>query len=132
MHLGPVLEPLLLKYKVDLALFGHLHNYERTYPISGNGQVETEGYRNVDSPVHVVIGGAGDNEGLTDHWEPRSPTATAWSAFHAGDVPSMGWARMTFHNASAMLFEWVLSLSASEDEKVHVLDSFVLTKDRFR
>ena len=70
MHLGPVLEPLLLKYKVDLALFGHLHNYERTYPISGNGQVETEGYRNVDSPVHVVIGGAGDNEGLTDKWEP--------------------------------------------------------------
>ena len=49
-----------------------------------------------------------------------------WSAFHAGDVPSMGWARLTFYNASSLLFEWVLSASA--DEKV--LDSFVLTKDR--
>jgi hypothetical protein len=30
LKLGPVLEPLLLKYRVDLALFGHLHNFERS------------------------------------------------------------------------------------------------------
>ena len=29
--LGPKVEPLLQRYKVDLALFGHLHNYERRH-----------------------------------------------------------------------------------------------------
>lgn len=33
--LGPVLEPLLLKYNVDLFLAGHLHNFERSWPIAG-------------------------------------------------------------------------------------------------
>lgn len=128
--LGPVLEPLLTQYKVDLFLAGHLHNFERTWPIIGSGQVEQYSYNAPRSPVHCVIGGAGDNEGLTNRWEPRSPTNNAWSAFHAGDVPSMGWARMTFYNASAMLFEWVLSASEKDGASDRVLDSFLLTKDR--
>jgi len=126
----PVLEPLFLKHKVDLALFGHLHNFERSWPISGSGKVEQRSYTHAKSPVHVVIGGAGDNEGLTNRWENRStepfPRGNGWSAFHAGSVPSMGWARLTFQNSSWMRLEWVLSASA--DDKV--LDSFVLTKDR--
>jgi hypothetical protein len=128
--LGPVLEPLLIKYEVDLFLAGHLHNFERSWPISGDGRVEQRSYSTPRSPVHCVIGGAGDNEGLTDRWEPRNPTDNAWSAFHAGDVPSMGWARMTFHNASYMLFEWVLSASQEVRAGDRVRDSFVLTKDR--
>ncbi|KAJ9558210.1 hypothetical protein OSB04_012824 [Centaurea solstitialis] len=62
-------EPLLLEYKVDLALFGHVHNYERTCAVykkqcnqiptrDGNG-VDTYNNTNYAAPVHVTIGMAG-------------------------------------------------------------------------
>ncbi|CAM6025197.1 unnamed protein product [Sphagnum balticum] len=64
----PAIEPLLLNGKVDLAVWGHVHNYERTCavykskclasPSNVNG-VDT--YNNTDykAPVHAVIGMAG-------------------------------------------------------------------------
>lgn len=62
-------EPLLLENKVDLVLFGHVHNYERTCSIyqseckamptkDGKG-VDTYDNRNYSAPVHAVIGMAG-------------------------------------------------------------------------
>ncbi|KAI3697485.1 hypothetical protein L6452_30548 [Arctium lappa] len=62
-------EPLLLAYKVDLALFGHVHNYERTcaiyqkqceqIPIKDGNGVDTYNNTNYAAPVHVTIGMAG-------------------------------------------------------------------------
>lgn len=62
-------EPLLLKNKVDLVLFGHVHNYERTcsiyqneckaMPIKDQNGVDTYDNRNYTAPVHVIIGMAG-------------------------------------------------------------------------
>lgn len=62
-------EPLLLKNKVDLALCGHVHNYERTcavfqkdckgMPIKGGDGIDTYDNTNYTAPVHVVIGTAG-------------------------------------------------------------------------
>ncbi|XP_058070286.1 probable inactive purple acid phosphatase 2 [Magnolia sinica] len=62
------LEPLLVKNKVTLALWGHVHRYERFCPmsnytcgdISGNGE---------DLPVHAVIGMAGQD--WQPIWQPR-------------------------------------------------------------
>uniref|UniRef100_A0A166HZH3 Purple acid phosphatase n=1 Tax=Daucus carota subsp. sativus TaxID=79200 RepID=A0A166HZH3_DAUCS len=62
-------EPLLLSNKVDLALFGHVHNYERTCAVyqgeckampkkDGNG-VDTYDNSNYKAPVHAIIGMAG-------------------------------------------------------------------------
>uniref|UniRef100_A0A164VFR4 Purple acid phosphatase n=1 Tax=Daucus carota subsp. sativus TaxID=79200 RepID=A0A164VFR4_DAUCS len=62
-------EPLLLSNKVDLALFGHVHNYERTCAVyqgeckamptkDGNG-IDTYDNTNYQAPVHAVIGMAG-------------------------------------------------------------------------
>ncbi|KAJ4796151.1 Purple acid phosphatase [Rhynchospora pubera] len=62
-------EPLLLKYKVDLVLFGHVHNYERTcaiyqdqcksVPRKGKGGIDTYNNSNYTAPVHVIVGMAG-------------------------------------------------------------------------
>ncbi|RZC75902.1 hypothetical protein C5167_000160 [Papaver somniferum] len=62
-------EPLLLKNKVDLALWGHVHNYERTcavfqknckaMPTKGADGIDTYDNTNYTAPVHVVIGTAG-------------------------------------------------------------------------
>ncbi|KAK1552177.1 hypothetical protein Q3G72_011887 [Acer saccharum] len=62
-------EPLLLDNKVDLVLFGHVHNYERTCLVYGdkclamprkdeNG-VDTYDHTNYSAPVQAVIGMAG-------------------------------------------------------------------------
>ncbi|KAJ9558213.1 hypothetical protein OSB04_012827 [Centaurea solstitialis] len=57
-------EPLLLAYKVDLALFGHVHNYERTcavyqkqcnqIPIRDGNGVDTYNNTNYAAPVHAA------------------------------------------------------------------------------
>ncbi|XP_074339624.1 putative inactive purple acid phosphatase 2 isoform X1 [Apium graveolens] len=57
------LEPLFVKNKVTLALWGHVHRYERFCPIN-NYTCGTEAL-----PVHVVIGMAGQD--WQPIWEPR-------------------------------------------------------------
>ncbi|KAL0919246.1 hypothetical protein M5K25_011329 [Dendrobium thyrsiflorum] len=62
-------EPLLMENKVDLALFGHVHNYERTcavyknqckeMPTKDSNGVDSYNNGNYTAPVHVVIGMAG-------------------------------------------------------------------------
>lgn len=44
------LEPLLLKYRVDVALWGHNHSYQRTCPVANQVCDYKTGI------VHVVIG----------------------------------------------------------------------------
>ena len=46
------MEPLLFRNSVDLALWGHTHQYERTKPVF-------EAIPTAGGPVHVVIGPAG-------------------------------------------------------------------------
>ncbi|KAL5760345.1 hypothetical protein ACOSQ2_019183 [Xanthoceras sorbifolium] len=64
-------EPLLVDNKVDVVLFGHVHNYERTCSVYGgkclampkkdeNG-VDTYDHSNYSAPVQAVIGMAGFN-----------------------------------------------------------------------
>ncbi|XP_023732495.1 probable inactive purple acid phosphatase 2 [Lactuca sativa] len=55
------LEPLLVDNKVNLALWGHVHRYERFCPINN--------YTCGSGPVHVVIGMAGQD--WQPIWEPR-------------------------------------------------------------
>ncbi|KAJ4798043.1 Purple acid phosphatase [Rhynchospora pubera] len=63
------MEPLLLKYKVDLALFGHVHNYERScavyqqqckgMPTKDASGIDTYNNNNYTAPIQVVVGMAG-------------------------------------------------------------------------
>ncbi|KAL9247746.1 hypothetical protein vseg_021146 [Gypsophila vaccaria] len=62
-------EPLLLENKVDLTMFGHVHNYERTCaiykgkcmakPVKDQNGVDTYDNTNYAAPVQAVIGMAG-------------------------------------------------------------------------
>ncbi|KAJ3675203.1 hypothetical protein LUZ60_004245 [Juncus effusus] len=63
------IEPLLLNYKVDLAIFGHIHNYERTcavfqdkckgMPLKSKDGIDVYDNNNYTAPVHVMAGMAG-------------------------------------------------------------------------
>ncbi|GMG16561.1 unnamed protein product [Phytophthora fragariaefolia] len=72
-------EALFVKYKVDLVLQGHVHAYERQYPVA-NGNVVIHGvskddatYSNPKAPVYVISGSAGGPEGLYKYKHPESP-----------------------------------------------------------
>jgi len=113
--IASVIEPLLKKYKVDLMLAGHLHNYERSWPVFG-GNVTAKSYVDPQATTHIIIGGAGDDEGLTDRWL----TPPDWSATHDGK--DVGYARLHFENATIMKFDYVHSASGK------VADSFTIVR----
>ncbi|KAG2592319.1 hypothetical protein PVAP13_5NG551200 [Panicum virgatum] len=62
-------EPLLLKYQVDLVFFGHVHNYERTCALYKNNckgmpkkdasGIDTYDTSNYTAPVHAIVGAGG-------------------------------------------------------------------------
>ncbi|MGZ5551682.1 MAG: metallophosphoesterase [Nitrososphaeraceae archaeon] len=63
--------PLFDKYKADLALQGHLHVYERTYPITFNGDDEDEPivqdnnpnlYKNPKGTIFLTVGTGGAHD----------------------------------------------------------------------
>lgn len=56
-------EPLLYKYGVDLAIFGHVHNSQRFTP-TNNSIADPNGMNNPKAPMYIVAGGAGNIEGL--------------------------------------------------------------------
>jgi hypothetical protein len=76
-------EALLLKHKVDLVLSGHVHHYERTWPVRNRNQV-TKSYENVASPIHITCGHGGkglyaivwDTDGQNTY-SPHAPEFTA-------------------------------------------------------
>lgn len=83
------LEPLLVKYKVDLALWGHVHKYERTCAIKNFVCVNsTSGWV---APVHVVIGMGGQD--WQPHWisSPKFPNDPVypqpeWSLYRSSEL----------------------------------------------
>ncbi|XP_059657397.1 probable inactive purple acid phosphatase 27 [Cornus florida] len=111
------LQKLWQKYKVDIAFFGHVHNYERTCPIYQNQCVNTERSHysgTVNGTIHVVVGGGGS------HLSEFSPVQTLWSLYRDYDY---GFVKLTAFNHSSLLFEY----KKSSDGKVY--DSFTISRD---
>ncbi len=65
--------PLFDKYGVDVVVLGHLHVYERSFPLSGGVPTTTElnGYNQGNGIVYITTGGGG--ESLTCQWEEQRP-----------------------------------------------------------
>ncbi|KAI9175226.1 hypothetical protein LWI28_029256 [Acer negundo] len=111
------LQKLWQKYKVDIAFYGHVHNYERTCPIYQNQCVNTEKHHysgTVNGTIHVVVGGAGS------HLSKFSEVIPSWSLYRDFDF---GFVKMTAFNHSSLLFEY----KKSRDGEVY--DSFTITRD---
>ncbi|XP_065873085.1 probable inactive purple acid phosphatase 27 [Euphorbia lathyris] len=111
------LQKLWQKYKVDIAYFGHVHNYERTCPVYQNRctREEKNGYSGpLGGTIHVVVGGGGS------HLSKFSSVPPNWSIYRDYDF---GFVKMTAFNHSSMLFEY----KKSRDGKVY--DSFTLSRE---
>ncbi|XP_024537154.1 nucleotide pyrophosphatase/phosphodiesterase isoform X1 [Selaginella moellendorffii] len=111
------LQGLWQKYKVDIAFYGHVHNYERSCPVYDEVCVsnETNVYSGkFNATIHVVAGGAGAS--LTPF---PSPTP-AWSMKRDYDY---GYTKITAFNRSSLLFEY----KKSSDGQVY--DSFWIHRE---
>ncbi|KAK7389201.1 hypothetical protein VNO78_24036 [Psophocarpus tetragonolobus] len=111
------LQRLWQKYKVDIAFYGHVHNYERTCPIYENTCVNDERSHYsgiVNGTIHVVAGGAGS------HLSNFSQVTPKWSLYRDYDF---GFVKLTAFNHSSLLFEY----KKSSDGKVY--DSFTISRD---
>ncbi|XP_045792560.1 probable inactive purple acid phosphatase 27 [Trifolium pratense] len=111
------LQRLWQKYKVDIAFYGHVHNYERTCPIYQNQCVNTEKSHYsgiVNGTIHVVAGGAGS------HLSNFSQVTPKWSLYRDYDF---GFVKLTAFNHSSLLFEY----KKSRDGNVY--DSFTISRN---
>lgn len=107
-------ENIFYEYGVDLAIFGHVHNSERFYPVV-NGTADPNGMNDPKAPMYIVAGGAGNIEGL----DPNG-TYTAYTAFAYGDDYSYG--TVKFLDPQHMQMEFIRSSTGD------ILDTSVLYK----
>ncbi|KAI3699010.1 hypothetical protein L2E82_42979 [Cichorium intybus] len=110
------LENLWKKYNVDIAIFGHAHNYERTCPMYQSNCTNNENGNytgSLNGTIHVVAGGGGAS--LTEF----ASVSQTWSLFRDYDY---GFLELTSFDPSKLLFEY----KKSKDGKVY--DSFTITK----
>jgi hypothetical protein len=110
--LQTLVEPLFLKYRVDLALWGHHHSYQRSCAMA-HGKCVAEG--DAWGTVHAIVGTAGYE--FSDVADPSQQKA--WVKFVNNTV--YGFAAIEA-SASKLHFEFLRSDGAG------VLDEFTLTR----
>ncbi|VAI70129.1 unnamed protein product [Triticum turgidum subsp. durum] len=111
------LQKLWQRHRVDLAIFGHVHNYERTCPLYQNQCVTGERSRysgTMNGTIFVVAGGGGS------HLNGYTSAVPKWSVFRDRDY---GFTKLTAFNHSSLLFEY----KRSSDGKVY--DNFTIHRD---
>jgi predicted MPP superfamily phosphohydrolase len=120
-YLAPVqkaFEDLFHTYKVDLYLCGHVHAYERSWPMY-KGKVTQKSYVNPTGLVELDAGAAGCIEGLSNTWISPIPE---WSAKRYGSSESYG--ILTVKSNEEL--DWVVYRSSDDA----VVDSITLTQTR--
>jgi hypothetical protein len=90
-------EPLFMENSVNLVLAGHVHAYQRSYPVYNGDVVE-------DGPVYIVVGDGGNREGHAKVYEKPDP---AWSAYK--NDTSFGHGTITIYNDTHMQWKWYVN-----------------------
>lgn len=92
------MEDLFYKYNVNIVFNGHVHDYERTYPVFKNETDLSSG-----GIVYITIGNAGNLEGLDNKYVEQPK----WSAFRNGT--EYGYGTLTIINDTKMLWKWYVN-----------------------
>lgn len=105
--------PLFDRYGVALVLSGHVHAYERSWPVTSKGEVPRRDYLDPEAPVYLVAGGAGRHGRLHQFPGP----APDWSAFRA----------VAQHTLRVTVGKARMSVQAVRPNG-EILDSFAITR----
>ncbi|KAG2769481.1 hypothetical protein JG687_00005691 [Phytophthora cactorum] len=110
------MEDILYRNKVDVVVAGHVHAYERSHPVYKEKVVE-------DGPIFVVLGDAGNREGLAPTYFDPQPE---WSAFRQADY---GFSLLNVVNHTHASMQWFED--KAEGDAV-LRDTVVLTTSKYR
>jgi hypothetical protein len=99
-----LLEPLLMDFKVDLSLYGHVHNAQLYVPMY-NSTAITAPDGEYSAPIHAVVGNAGMD--LSPFKDPVSPL----TQYHAEE---WGWSTLEFNATHMHMGFW-----ADESQELH-------------
>ena len=105
------MEQLMVDAGVAVIFNGHVHAYERTYPVAFN-------QTNSSAPTYIVIGDGGNREGHAPDYPADKPD---WSAFR--NASDYGHGRMRILNTSHAVWEW----HTNQADEWIVSDSAIIT-----
>jgi hypothetical protein len=97
------MEPLFYKYKVNIAIMGHVHAYERTHPV----------FKNKTNPfgtIYITVGDGGNLEGHAKEYYEQPE----WSAYRNGT--QYGYGTISLLNANRLQWKWYRN---KDDEYVY-------------
>lgn len=104
---------------VSTVMCGHIHNYERTFPVFGNVTDVNSSYTNTADPYYIVNGAGGNREGISGFYT----ASNLWSAVR---LTTVGYTVLEFVRSGTQdTFNMRFIESASEQ----LLDQVILTKE---
>lgn len=115
---------LLIDNGVDLYLSGHIHWYERLFPLTAKGAVDSSAIINNNtylanegtSMAHIINGMAGNIEShSTLGTSPILPITAVLDDSH------YGFSKLTFHNATALTWSFVLGNGNGTGDELTIL-----------
>jgi len=110
-------EPLLLKYGVDIYNAGHIHDYEASWPMKSN-KVCQKSYTNPKCPVYIVEGNGGVPGCSGDCTLADCSSKADWCRVHGNGCGAYG--RYTVTDSKTLLYEHVVNSNGK------VLDSITI------
>jgi len=99
----PILDPLYEEYGVDLVLVGHIHAYQRTYPVfnrtvASPPQTNFNLAVNPQAPIHIMQATAGAF--IDGEWNKPYPN---WLAYISQNY---GFGVLTIHNYTTLQYQF--------------------------
>ena len=99
------LQPILDKYQVDMVISGHVHLYERSFPLKFDNNIisdEKYNYINPEGTIHIIAGTAGAEK----HHNKHPPTFEEWAVIKNPDVYGFLNLRIP-DNGEKLIFEFI-------------------------
>ena len=115
------LQTLWQKYKVDLSIYGHVHNYERTCTVYQNSCVgdEKNNYSGqFNGTIHIVVGTGGRGT------EGYGPVNTTWSLVKDESL-EYGYLKLTSEDHQNLLVEFIHSNTGFVADKFTINRKFM-------
>ena len=110
----PAFEPLFNRYGVDIVYWGHIHLYERMFPLLPGGLPQQLNYSDPTAPVYIISAAAGNMEGLV-HGEQN----TTISAFLDQDEYGVG--LLTVEGAESLHWQWLTSETGEVRDELQIV-----------
>jgi len=107
-------EPLFQRYGVDIYFAGHIHNYERLWPLKSDGTPSQKNYVEPTAPVYIVNGCAGNIENHSQG--DFDPSISAFL-----NDKDYGFGKLSLANSSALNWQWFRATDGAMADQVTII-----------